>query len=160
MKPEALTGRTIAGKYEIGSLVGQGAMGAVYKARQITLGTTLALKVLHRQLAGEPMFAARFLREAQAASRVDHPHSMRVVDFGEEPDGLLYIAMEFVDGKTLATIIEDEGPLPVARIVDIACQDWPRWPLRTTSASSIATSSPRTSWSSKARTTRDARTTS
>ena len=97
-------------------------MGCVYKARQITLGSTLALKVLHKNLAGEPMFAARFLREAQAASRVDHPSSMRVIDFGEEPDGLLYIAMEYVDGKTLARIIEEEGPLPVARIVDIACQ--------------------------------------
>jgi serine/threonine-protein kinase len=122
MKQEALLGRTIAGKYWIESLVGQGAMGAVYKARQITLGTTLALKVLHGQLAGEPMFAARFLREAQAASRVDHPSSMRVVDFGEEPDGLLYIAMEYIDGKALAQILEEEGVLPVARIVDIACQ--------------------------------------
>ncbi len=122
MKQEALIGRTIAGKYEIESLVGQGAMGAVYKARQVTLGTTLAIKVLHRQLAGEPMFAARFLREAQAASRVDHPSSMRVVDFGEEHDGLLYIAMEYVDGKTLAQIIDEDGPLPVTRIVDIACQ--------------------------------------
>jgi hypothetical protein len=122
MKQEALVGRTIAGKYSLETLVGEGAMGAVYKARQTTLGTTLAIKVLHRQLAGEPMFAARFLREAQAASRVDHPSSMRVIDFGEEPDGLLYIAMEYVDGKTLAKIIEEDSPLPVARIVDIACQ--------------------------------------
>ena len=119
---QTLIGRTIAGKYEIDALVGQGAMGSVYKARQTTLGTTLAVKVLHRQLAGEPMFAARFLREAQAASRVDHPSSMRVIDFGEEPDGLLYIAMEYVDGKTLARIIDENGPLPVTRIVDIACQ--------------------------------------
>ncbi len=122
MKQEALVGRTIAGKYCLESLVGQGAMGEVYRARQTTLGTTLAIKVLHRQLAGEPMFAARFLREAQAASRVDHPSSMRVIDFGEEPDGLLYIAMEYVNGKTLAKIIDEESPLPVARIVDIACQ--------------------------------------
>jgi serine/threonine-protein kinase len=122
MKQEALIGRTIAGKFEIETLVGQGAMGAVYRARQVTLGTTLAIKVLHRQLAGDPMFAARFLREAQAASRVDHPSSMRVIDFGEEPDGLLYIAMEYVQGKTLAQIIDADSPLPVARIVDIACQ--------------------------------------
>ena len=122
MKQEALTGRTIAGKFKIESLVGEGAMGAVYKARQVTLGTTLAIKVLHAHHAGDPMFAARFLREAQAASRVDHPSSMRVVDFGEEPDGLLYIAMEYVQGRTLAQIIEEECPLPVARIVDIACQ--------------------------------------
>src|SRR3954470_17120227 len=122
MKQEALIGRTIAGKFEIEARVGEGAMGSVYRARQITLGTTVAIKVLHRQLAGEPMFAARFLREAQAASRVDHPSSMRVIDFGEEPDGLLYIAMEYVDGKTLAQVIEDDSPLPVARIVDIASQ--------------------------------------
>ena len=122
MKQEALVGRTIAGKYCLETLVGEGAMGAVYRARQTTLGTTLAIKVLHAQLAGEPMFAARFLREAQAASRVDHPSSMRVIDFGEEPDGLLYIAMEYVHGKTLAKIIETDSPLPVARIVDIACQ--------------------------------------
>ena len=122
MKSEAIIGRTIAGKYEVEALVGQGAMGCVYRARQCALGTTLALKVLHRQLAGEPMFAARFLREAQAASRIDHPSSMRVVDFGEEPDGLLYIAMEYVDGRTLAQVIEEDAPLPVARIVDIASQ--------------------------------------
>jgi serine/threonine-protein kinase len=122
MSQDALIGRTIAGKFQIETLVGSGAMGAVYKARQVTLGTTLAIKVLHGQHAGDPMFAARFLREALAASRVDHPSSMRVVDFGEEPDGLLYIAMEYVDGMTLATIIDQECPLPVMRIVDIACQ--------------------------------------
>ena len=122
MKQDALIGRTIAGKFQIETLVGEGAMGAVYKARQNTLGTTLAIKVLHAHLAGEPMFAARFLREAQLASRVDHPSSMRVIDFGEEADGLLYIAMEYVQGRTLATVIEQECPLPVSRIVDIACQ--------------------------------------
>ncbi len=122
MKQEVLIGRTIAGKYVVEALVGQGAMGAVYKVRQIALGTTLALKILHGHLASDPMFAARFLREAQAASRIDHPSSMRVVDFGEESDGLLYIAMEYVDGRTLAKIIEDEAPLRVSRIVDIASQ--------------------------------------
>ena len=122
MDKASLIGRTIDDKYEIEALVGQGAMGAVYRVRQITLGTKLALKVLHRANAAEPMFAARFLREAQAASRVDHPSSLRVVDFGEEPDGLLYIAMEYVDGRTLAEIMTQEGPLPITRIVDIASQ--------------------------------------
>ncbi len=122
MKQESLIGRTIAGKYAIEALVGEGAMGSIYRARQLALGATLALKVLHTKHAGEPTFAARFLREAQAASRVDHPNSMRVIDFGQEPDGLLYMAMEYVDGKTLAKILEEESPLPVARIVDIASQ--------------------------------------
>jgi len=122
MDKASLIGRTIDDKYEIEELVGQGAMGAVYRVRQTTLGTKLALKVLHRANAAEPMFAARFLREAQAASRVDHPSSLRVVDFGEEPDGLLYIAMELVDGRTLAEIMTQEGPMPIRRIVDIASQ--------------------------------------
>ena len=122
MTSEMMIGRTIAGKYRVESLVGQGAMGCVYRVKQTQLGTTLALKVLHRPLANDAMFAARFLREAQAASRVDHPNSMRVVDFGEEPDGNLYIAMEYVDGKTLGRIIEEESPLAVWRIVDIASQ--------------------------------------
>ncbi|MDB4940645.1 MAG: Serine/threonine protein kinase PrkC, regulator of stationary phase, partial [Labilithrix sp.] len=122
MKSESLVGVTIAGKYRIEALVGQGAMGSVYRATQVALGTTLALKVLHRPLLAEPMFGVRFLREAQAASRVDHPSSIRVLDFGEEPDGLLYIAMEYVDGQTLAALIANESPLPVARIVDIASQ--------------------------------------
>lgn len=117
-----MIGRTVAGKYAIVDLVGEGAMGAVYRAHQIALGTSLALKVLHPKHASDPMFAARFLREAQAASRVDHPNSIRVLDFGQEPDGLLYLAMEYLDGKTLAKLIEEESPLPVARIVDIAGQ--------------------------------------
>ena len=139
MKQEALIGRTIAGKFEIEALVGQGAMGAVYRARQVTLGTTLAIKVLHRQLAGDPMFAARFLREAQAASRVDHPSSMRVIDFGEEPDGLLYIAMEYVEGQDPRA----DHRRRVARCRSRASSTSHvrrsrRSPSRTTSASSIA----------------------
>ena len=119
---DSLVGRTIAGRYAVESLVGEGAMGSVYRARQIALGTTLALKIMHRHLSGEPTFAARFLREAQAASRIDHPNSMRVLDFGEEPDGLLYIAMEYLDGRTLAAIIEEDGPLPIARTANVASQ--------------------------------------
>jgi eukaryotic-like serine/threonine-protein kinase len=119
---ENLVGRTIAGRYAIESLVGEGAMGSVYRARQISLGTTLALKIMHRHLSGEPTFAARFLREAQAASRIDHPNSMRVLDYGEEPDGLLYIAMEYLDGRTLASIVEKGGPLPLGRAANIASQ--------------------------------------
>jgi serine/threonine-protein kinase len=68
------------------------------------------------------MFAARFHREAMAASRLDHPNSMRVIDFGAEPDGMLYIAMEFLDGRDLHRIIYEEGPLPERRGVDILTQ--------------------------------------
>ena len=84
-----LVGRVVAGKFRIESYVGGGAMGAVYKARQIALDKDVAIKVLHGEHAGDATFAARFQREARAASRLDHPNSMRVIDFGQEPDGLL-----------------------------------------------------------------------
>src|SRR5450432_3120013 len=104
---EALVGRTIAGKFKIESVVGEGAMGVVYKAHQIALDKTVAIKVMHVDMATDELFVARFKREAKAASRLDHPNSMRVIDFGEDPmdgkadGGLLYIAMEYVDGQDL-----------------------------------------------------------
>src|SRR5260370_4145697 len=92
---EHLIGRTIAGKFVVESLIGTGAMGAVYRARQIALEKTVAIKVLHGEHAEDATFAARFHREAKAASRLNHPNSMQVIDFGAEADGLLYIAMEY-----------------------------------------------------------------
>jgi len=118
----SLIGRKIAGRFEIEALVGEGAMGAVFRARQIALGTTVAVKVLHRPLTSDPSFAARFLREAQAASRIDHPSSMRVIDFGEQDDGLLFMATEYLDGRTLADVLDEVGPMPAPRIIDIASQ--------------------------------------
>jgi len=117
-----LIGRTIAGKFAVESFLGGGAMGAVFRARQIALDKVVAIKVLHRELGKDEMFAGRFLREAKAASRIDHPNSMRVIDFGEEPDGLLYMAMEFLDGRDLYKVIQEDWPLPNARIADILMQ--------------------------------------
>ncbi len=97
-------------------------MGQVFRARQLALDKVVALKVLHQDLAGDEMFAARFQREAMAASRLDHPNSMRVLDFGAEPDGMLYIAMEYLDGRDLHRILYEEGPLPEIRAVSILSQ--------------------------------------
>ena len=119
---EALIGRTIAGKYAVEGLLGSGAMGEVYRARQVALEKTVALKVMHPDIAADPSFAARFHREAKAASRLDHPNSIRVIDFGEEPDGLAYIAMEFVDGRDLLKVITTEWPMSAARIASIMMQ--------------------------------------
>ena len=115
---EASSGERSPGKFLIESLVGGGAMGAVYKAKQLALDKIVAIKVMHRELAKDETFVARFQREAKAASKLDHPNSMRVIDFGEEPDGLLYIAMEFLDGKDLFAVIEEGWPLSDERIVD------------------------------------------
>jgi serine/threonine protein kinase len=120
--PGQLVGRTIAGKFLVGELIGSGAMGEVYRARQIALDKTIAIKVLHGENADEPSFAARFQREARAASRMNHPNSMQVIDFGQEPDGLLYIAMEHLDGRSLHRVLREEAPLSPERIADILMQ--------------------------------------
>jgi serine/threonine-protein kinase len=119
---ETLIGRTIAGKFAIEAFLGGGAMGSVFRARQMALEKTVAIKVMHRDLSRDPMFAMRFLREAKAASRIDHANSMRVLDFGEEPDGLLYMAMEYLDGRDLFSVIQQEWPLPNPRVVDVLMQ--------------------------------------
>jgi serine/threonine-protein kinase len=118
----AVIGRTIAGKFRIESFIGGGAMGAVYRAKQVALDKDVAVKLMHGEHAGDATFAARFQREAKAASRLDHPNSMRVIDFGQEPDGLLYIAMEYLDGRDLFHVIREDWPLSTARVADIMSQ--------------------------------------
>ncbi len=119
---DPLLGRTIAGKFTIESLLGSGGMGAVYKARQIALDKVVAIKVLLDEKAQAGSFAVRFRREAKAASRLNHPNSIQIIDFGEEPDGLLYIAMEYLDGLDLHHIIEQSWPLSDERVIDILSQ--------------------------------------
>src|SRR4051812_20644132 len=119
---DPLIGRSVGGKYEIVSFVGRGGMGAVYKAKQAHLKRPVAIKVLHPQHSQDGTFAGRFRREATSASRLDHPNLMRVLDFGQEPDGLLYLAMEYLDGRDLLRILKDEGVPPPERIVDIVGQ--------------------------------------
>ncbi len=120
--PDPTLGRTIAGKFVILRRLGAGAMGVVYLARQLALDKAVAIKVLHRELAVDGLFAERFRREARAASRLDHPNSIRVFDFGQEPDGLLYLAMEYVEGRDLFALLSEHGPLPPASIVDLLSQ--------------------------------------
>jgi serine/threonine protein kinase len=115
-------GRTIAGKFVIQRRLGAGAMGVVYLARQVALDKAVAIKVLHRELSVDESFTERFRREAWAASRLDHPNSIRVFDFGQEPDGLLYLAMEYVEGRDLFAFLSDHAPLPRESIVDLLSQ--------------------------------------
>ena len=119
---DSLLGRTIAGKYFIESSVGSGAMGTVYRARQIALDKIVALKVLRREFEQNAEFVGRFSVEARAASKLDHPNSTRVMDFGREPDGLLYIAMEYLEGRDLYEAMRDEGPFSSERIANVIAQ--------------------------------------
>jgi tetratricopeptide (TPR) repeat protein len=103
----------------IQELVGVGGMGRVYRGVQTTLGRTVAIKVIHPNLLSDEQTVARFYNEARAASRLNHPDSVGVIDFGRSEDGILYLVMEFLSGKDLATVNAEEGPLPFKRIVGI-----------------------------------------
>jgi tRNA A-37 threonylcarbamoyl transferase component Bud32 len=115
-------GRTVNEKFRIEALLGQGGMGRVYRARHLTLDRTVVLKMLHRAFSGDPQVAQRFQREARAASRLNHPNSIAVLDFGAAEDGTLFMAMEHVGGRDLARVVADEFPLPEPRIVRIGAQ--------------------------------------
>jgi serine/threonine protein kinase len=116
-----LIGRTLAQKYFIESLIGCGGMGAVYRARQVSLDKWVAVKVLHREMEGEPKFVARFEREALSSSRLDHPNSLRVLDFGVD-EGLSYLVMEYVEAEDLLAVMNREWPLSDERVVHILSQ--------------------------------------
>jgi serine/threonine-protein kinase len=119
---ESLLGRTLASKFRIEAIVGRGAMGCVFRATQLNLKKTVAIKVLNPTRPATGGYASRFKREAKAASRLDHPNSLRVIDFGEEEGGLFYIAMEFLQGRDLLTALRQDFPLPSERIVQILSQ--------------------------------------
>jgi serine/threonine protein kinase len=120
---DALIGRSLAGgKLLIESLVGTGMMGAVYKALHRELRIPVAVKVLHESYQHDVDFCRRFYDEALAASRLDHPNLVRVYDFGQEPDGLLYLSMELVAGRSLRTALGQEGAMSAKRIADIMMQ--------------------------------------
>ncbi len=118
-----LIGRRLAnGKLEIQSHIGGGGVGAVYRARHRELQMPVAVKVLHDTYQADVDFGRRFHAEALAASRLDHPNITRVLDFGQEPDGLLYLVMEYLDGAVLRSILEHERRLDTERIVRLATQ--------------------------------------
>ncbi len=124
-EPEAdpLIGRKIAeGKYTIEAAIGAGAAGAVYKAMHRELRRTVGIKVLHPHYQKDRHFMKSFRGEALAASQLDHPNVMRVLDFGQEPDGLVYIVMEFLSGRTLQSLLDEERRLQTDRAVEIMIQ--------------------------------------
>jgi serine/threonine-protein kinase len=115
-------GKTVAGRYRVEAMLGEGGMGKVYKANQVALDKPIVLKVLRQALLSDERTVARFQREAKAASRLNHPNSIGVIDFGQAEDGALYMAMEFVNGKDLHHILSREWPIPEARIIRIVSQ--------------------------------------
>ncbi len=117
---DKLLGQVLANRYEILHRLGEGAMGAVYKARHIKVGRTFAVKVLHARLLSDPKIAQRFAREAELAGRLRHPNVVGVVDVGEV-DGVHYMVMDFAEGPDLAQLLS-EAPMPPARIIGLVRQ--------------------------------------
>ena len=120
MSVELSVGQAFGG-YQIVELVGSGGMGLVYRAEQRILGRTVALKVIRPEIAESGDYRARFLREVRFAAAVDHPHVVSVFDAGEQ-EGRLYLAMQWVDGLDLGTLIDREQRLAPERAVRIGVQ--------------------------------------
>ncbi len=113
-----LVGHTIAGQFAIESVIGGGAFGTVYRGRQLGLDRPVALKVPTREVAADPVMAKRFAREARAAARIHHPGVVAIYAVGELADGRPYLAMQYIEGQSLAAILAD-GPIASARALPI-----------------------------------------
>lgn len=109
-----LVGTTLGGRYVLKDVIGRGGMGTVYAAEQPSVGRTVAIKVLNQEFAENPMVVRRFHQEAQAASKLTHPNTISVYDFGET-DGSLYIVMEHLIGETLKSLLKRTGRLTLNR---------------------------------------------
>ena len=119
--------RTLAGRYEVGELIGRGGMAEVHIGHDNRLGRTVAIKILRSDLARDPSFQARFRREAQSAAALNHPAIVAVYDTGEdtftEPSGAVshvpFIVMEYVEGHTVRDILQDGNAVPIEEAVEI-----------------------------------------
>lgn len=109
------------GDFEILEKIGEGGMGAVYKARQCTLDRIVALKILPPRLAKDPRLVERFLHEARMSAKLNHPHIVAAIDVGIS-NGLYYLAMEYLDGKDYAEILRERIRLPEDEVIEIAIQ--------------------------------------
>ncbi|MGW4566013.1 serine/threonine-protein kinase [Streptomyces sp. NPDC004561] len=119
-RPSELVGRRVA-NYLVESEIGRGGMAVVYRARDLRLDRTVALKLLAPELARNDTFRQRFTHESRVAAAIDHPHIVPVFEAGET-DGMLYIAMRYVSGSDLRHLLDRRGPLPLPDAVRIAAQ--------------------------------------
>ena len=115
-------GKVLADRYRVLRTIGEGGMGRVYLAEHVRMGRLSAVKVMSPSLAPTPEAISRFNREASNASRINHPNVAAIYDFGETEDGTLYLAMEYVEGRTLTAILREGGPLVPARAAELTGQ--------------------------------------
>src|SRR6185369_17025656 len=119
---DPLIGRVVSERYRILRKVGQGGMGVVYLAEHALIEKKIALKILFPELTRRSDLVARFLQEAKSASRIGHENVIDIFDFGQLPDGMVYLAMEYLDGVDLGHILRTEGPMPWERARPILMQ--------------------------------------
>ena len=119
---ENLIGRTLNHRYLVEDKVGEGGFGAVFRGKQLATGREVALKILHPHNVSDETIVARFRREAEACSKLRDPHTVTTYDFDETPDGILYLAMELLRGKSLHQVQKSEGRLPYERVLGILDQ--------------------------------------
>jgi serine/threonine-protein kinase len=121
---DPMVGQLVGGRFRVTGVLGEGGMGIVYVGEQ-QMGSTVrkvAIKTLHQHLSKDPSVRARFHRECGTVAQLEHPNTIKVYDFGETADGTLYIAMEFVAGRSLADVLQKEGPLDPERVIRIMRQ--------------------------------------
>ncbi len=121
-EPDPLIGRVINDRYKVTEQIGHGGMGKVYKALQSPLDRVVALKVLGAGHDRDPNFYKRFALEASVTAKLTHPNTITLYDYGRTDDGIFFIAMEYLNGRTLSAAMQQDGPLEQARVIHIAQQ--------------------------------------
>lgn len=119
---DPLVGLTLDDKYRLEERLGVGGMGTVYRATHVLIDRPVAVKVLNQRFVEDDAARARFRREAKAAGRLQHTNAVTVTDFGQSPEGYVYIVMELLEGRTLRDILAKEAPLDPARAVSLMLQ--------------------------------------
>ncbi len=122
LPPDPMIGRTFAGKYKIQKKLGEGGMGSVYSANQEPIDRLVAIKVLLGRLAEDDVAVKRFEQEARAVSKMQHPNTVTIYDYGKSEDGRLYIVMEHLKGRTLSDLLRKEGNLDALRAIRLVRQ--------------------------------------
>ncbi|HWQ31493.1 MAG TPA: SUMF1/EgtB/PvdO family nonheme iron enzyme [Blastocatellia bacterium] len=117
-----MTGRVLGGRYQLDACIGSGGMGAIYKARRLHIGDTVAVKILRPEVVNDTLSRERFHREARAAAMLNHPNAVVIHDFGEDADGTAYIVMEFLEGRSLRQILAAEHTISPPRAYSIVRQ--------------------------------------
>jgi tRNA A-37 threonylcarbamoyl transferase component Bud32 len=115
-------GTLVNGKYKLTRLLGDGGMGSVYEANHAVLGTRVAIKVLHPELARRGGLVERFLQEARVAAQIRSPHVVQVTDVDRTPDGHAYIVMELLEGEPLSSVLDRQRKLPIGTATEYGAQ--------------------------------------